>query len=246
MDDHKNTPKYYLANLGAPLCFRTKPIKPTQTLVTFVSPFRMMRCQSCSYCIPQGTKFRNAPKTPYLETDLGIESYLLHVQCHNCKAPFVLHTDSQGENNTIVSGATMGFEVGKSTNKEENLEQRLDRLERELHEQKGSRGRVMELVIKQEDAQTDMAAKNVLEDVFIAPARREITHRREEVSNVAGAMAEEKDEDDVRVDFRRLRRKVPAGYEWMEPTGGDMFSDQPCKKRTRRYYGVKSGLSRKV
>lgn len=44
----------------------------------------------------------------------------------------MLRTDSQNEHCAIVSGATMGLDVERKREEEESLEERLDRLEREL------------------------------------------------------------------------------------------------------------------
>lgn len=100
--DHRNISKCSPADFDSALYSHTKPIKLNKTLITFVSPLRMMRCLTCSRYILRGTKFRDATKTTQErnsaarnapETCLGIEIYLLHAKCPNCKAAIVLHVD---------------------------------------------------------------------------------------------------------------------------------------------------------
>jgi hypothetical protein len=90
----------------------TAPTTPIKSLVTFASPFRTMRCQTCSHTTSYGTKSIDASRPPAPKKHLGIDTYLLHAKRPNCTAAIVLRTDPEDENRAIASGVTMGLVVG--------------------------------------------------------------------------------------------------------------------------------------
>jgi len=134
-----------------------------------MAPFSM-KCTTCGEYIYKGRKF-NARKETTSETYINIPIFRFYIRCTRCSAEITFKTDPKGMDYECERGARRNFEVWREQKikDQETEEEMLDRLERE----EGERSVMGELERKTEDARTEMAVADALDEVRVRNARRE-------------------------------------------------------------------------
>jgi len=129
-----------------------------------------MKCTTCGEYIYKGRKF-NARKETTSDTYLSIPIFRFYIRCTRCSAEITFKTDPKGMDYECERGARRNFEVWREQKikDQETEEEMLDRLERE----EGERSVMGELERKTEDARTEMAVADALDEVRVRNARRE-------------------------------------------------------------------------
>jgi len=133
-----------------------------------MAPFSM-KCIACGEYIYKGRKF-NARKETTDEKYYAITIYRFYIRCTRCSAEITFKTDPKHMDYECEKGAKRNFEVWRErVLGEETDEERLDRLEREESE----RDKMVELERKTDDARTEMAVADALDERRMVNARRE-------------------------------------------------------------------------
>ncbi|KAK3679926.1 Pre-mRNA-splicing factor cwf16 [Recurvomyces mirabilis] len=136
--------------------------------IRLMAPFSM-KCTACGEYIYKGRKF-NARKETTEEKYYAISIYRFYIRCTRCSAEITFKTDPKNMDYTCERGARRNFEVWREAKlNEETEEERLDRLEKEEQE----RDVMKELEKKTDDARTEMAIADALDNVRMRNAMRE-------------------------------------------------------------------------
>ncbi|ANB14442.1 Yju2p [Sugiyamaella lignohabitans] len=139
MGDRKTVNKYYPPDFDpSKITKKRKSIKESAAAslqtVRLMAPFSM-RCTTCGEFIYRGKKF-NAKKQPTGESYLGIKIIRFYIRCPRCAGEIRFKTDPKIGDYVTEQGAERNREPWREkAEEEEDLEQRLDRLEREEIEQ---------------------------------------------------------------------------------------------------------------
>lgn len=266
--------KYYPPDFDPSAIKRTKGPKnagPKQITVRLMAPFSM-QCTACGEFIHKGRKF-NARKETAEEKYLSIAIYRFYIRCTRCSAEIVFLTDPRNMDYRCERGAKRNFEPWRPEKEEITDEQHLDELaamEAEVEEDtmKGLEERAQE-------ASTEMAVADALDNIRSRNARREAEAREEKEVTVKEMVdwkkkrAEEEDEEVARLAFQsatgeRIKRLVPEedGEEGVGSTddfhwkngraegGGDVpdftFKRSKAKKDFAAALGVKKSVTTKV
>ncbi|KAK3073358.1 Pre-mRNA-splicing factor cwf16 [Teratosphaeriaceae sp. CCFEE 6253] len=171
MSERKVLQKYYPPDFDPSKIERRKGPKSTglkvQT-VRLMAPFSM-KCTACGEYIYKGRKF-NARKETTEEKYYAITIYRFYIRCTRCSAEITFKTDPKHMDYECERGAKRNFEVWRQSKLEEETdEERLDRLEKEEAE----RDAMKELEKKTDDARTEMAVADALDERRMVNARRE-------------------------------------------------------------------------
>ena len=143
-----------------------------------MAPFSM-KCLTCGEFIYRGRKFNSRKETDMSQKYLNIQVFSFHIKCTRCSAEITFRTDPKNNDYAMVKGAVRNIEPWRNRDAEdENLEQRLDRLEREEAEAAGEEDKnaMEELEAKNADARREMAAADALDEIRQRNAR---IHRSE-------------------------------------------------------------------
>ncbi|KAK0346910.1 Pre-mRNA-splicing factor cwf16 [Friedmanniomyces endolithicus] len=171
MSERKVLQKYYPPDFDPAKIERRKGPKPTGLkvqVVRLMAPFSM-KCIACGEYIYKGRKF-NARKETTDEKYYAITIYRFYIRCTRCSAEITFKTDPKHMDYECERGAKRNFEVWRErVLGEETDEERLDRLEREESE----RDKMVELERKTDDARTEMAVADALDERRMVNARRE-------------------------------------------------------------------------
>ncbi|KAK0305007.1 Pre-mRNA-splicing factor cwf16 [Friedmanniomyces endolithicus] len=171
MSERKVLQKYYPPDFDPAKIERRKGPKPTGLkvqVVRLMAPFSM-KCIACGEYIYKGRKF-NARKETTDEKYYAITIYRFYIRCTRCSAEITFKTDPKHMDYECEKGAKRNFEVWRErVLGEETDEERLDRLEREESE----RDKMVELERKTDDARTEMAVADALDERRMVNARRE-------------------------------------------------------------------------
>ncbi|TKA69261.1 hypothetical protein B0A55_08109 [Friedmanniomyces simplex] len=171
MSERKVLQKYYPPDFDPAKIERRKGPKPTGLkvqVVRLMAPFSM-KCTACGEYIYKGRKF-NARKETTDEKYYAITIYRFYIRCTRCSAEITFKTDPKHMDYECERGAKRNFEVWRErVLGEETDEERLDRLEREESE----RDKMVELERKTDDARTEMAVADALDERRMVNARRE-------------------------------------------------------------------------
>ncbi|EMC93841.1 hypothetical protein BAUCODRAFT_26098 [Baudoinia panamericana UAMH 10762] len=171
MSERKVLSKYYPPDFDPSAIERRRKPKqtgPKRQDVRLMAPFSM-RCNSCGEYIYKGRKF-NAQKETTDEKYYSITIFRFYIKCTRCSAQITFKTDPKHQDYECEKGARRNFEPWREAKlAEETEEERLDRLEREEAE----RDAMKELEKKTEDAKTEMAIADALDDVRRRNAMRE-------------------------------------------------------------------------
>ncbi|KXL51212.1 hypothetical protein M433DRAFT_5723 [Acidomyces richmondensis BFW] len=200
MSERKVLSKYYPPDFDPSKIERRrgpKPSGPKQQVVRLMAPFSM-RCTSCGEYIYKGRKF-NARKETTDEKYYAISIFRFYIRCTRCSAEITFKTDPKNMDYTCEKGARRNFEPWRESKlAEETEEERLDRLEREEAERDAMR----ELEQKTEDARTEMAVADALDEVRMRNAARE----RAIPNGEAGVLTDPNDERDE--EAKRAEREI--------------------------------------
>jgi hypothetical protein len=171
MSERKVLTKYYPPDFDPAKLTRTRGPKnagPRQIPVRLMAPFGM-KCTTCGEYIYKGRKF-NARKETTEEKYFGVSIFRFYIRCTRCSAEITFKTDPKNMDYECEKGAKRNFEPWREAKlAEETEEERLDRLEREEAE----RDVMKELEHKTEDAKTEMAIADALDEVRTRNARLE-------------------------------------------------------------------------
>ncbi|KAK3057616.1 Pre-mRNA-splicing factor cwf16 [Extremus antarcticus] len=171
MSERKVLTKYYPPDFDPSKIERRRGPKqtgPKVQTVRLMAPFGM-KCTSCGEYIYKGRKF-NARKETTEEKYYAITIFRFYIRCTRCSAEITFKTDPKNMDYECERGAKRNFEVWREDKlNEETEEERLDRLEREENE----RDKMVELEKKTEDAKTEMAVADALDEVRMRNAARE-------------------------------------------------------------------------
>ncbi|KAL2157600.1 hypothetical protein VTH06DRAFT_5979 [Thermothelomyces fergusii] len=196
MSERKVLTKYYPPDFDPSLVGRARKPKtqgPKVQTVRLMAPFSL-RCVSCGEYMYRGRKFNARKETPPGEKYLGIQLYRFYIRCTRCSAEIVFRTDPKNQDYVVERGAKRntdpwkrGLDAGPAAAaaEEETIEQRLDRLEREMAEADGDpaaaaaaeRDAMAELEAKTEDARREMAVADALDEIRSRNARLERAQR---------------------------------------------------------------------
>lgn len=171
-----------------------------------MAPFSL-RCVSCGEYMYRGRKFNARKETPPGERYLGIQIFRFYIRCTRCSAEIVFRTDPKNQDYVVERGAKRNTEPwkrgldGGGEEEEETLEQRLDRLEREMAEAEGDgtlgeeRNAMAELEAKTADAKREMAVADALDEIRSRNARLEKAQREgvDLLEGMAGALSAEEE-----------------------------------------------------
>ncbi|KAK4953834.1 Pre-mRNA-splicing factor cwf16 [Elasticomyces elasticus] len=213
MSERKVLQKYYPPDFDpAKLERRQKGPKPTglkvQT-VRLMAPFSM-KCLACGEYIYKGRKF-NARKETTEEKYYAITIYRFYIRCTRCSAEITFRTDPKHMDYECERGAKRNFEVWRErVLGEETDEERLDRLEAEERE----RDKMVELEKKTDEARTEMAVADALDERRMVNARRERTDTGG--SAIVGARPAEIDTERERIE-REIEDEAKRAF--MSATG---------------------------
>ncbi|KAK3637410.1 Pre-mRNA-splicing factor cwf16 [Elasticomyces elasticus] len=213
MSERKVLQKYYPPDFDpAKLERRQKGPKSTglkvQT-VRLMAPFSM-KCLACGEYIYKGRKF-NARKETTEEKYYAITIYRFYIRCTRCSAEITFRTDPKHMDYECERGAKRNFEVWRErVLGEETDEERLDRLEAEERE----RDKMVELERKTDEARTEMAVADALDERRMVNARRE--RADVEGTAIAGAKVPEIDSERERVE-REIEDEAKRAF--MSATG---------------------------
>jgi len=211
MSERKVLQKYYPPDFDPSKIERRKGPKSTglkvQT-VRLMAPFSM-KCTACGEYIYKGRKF-NARKETTEEKYYAITIYRFYIRCTRCSAEITFKTDPKHMDYECERGARRNFEVWRQAKlDEETDEERLDRLEKEEAE----RDAMKELEKKTDDARTEMAIADALDERRMVNARRE----RADVDGALSSIAVPKvDEERERVE-REIEEEARKAF--MSATG---------------------------
>lgn len=198
MSERKVLTKYYPPDFDPSKIERRRGPKqtgPKQQTVRLMAPFSM-KCTSCGEYIYKGRKF-NARKETTEEKYYNITIFRFYIRCTRCSAEITFKTDPKNMDYECEKGARRNFEVWREAKlAEETEEERLDRLEREENEKDAMK----DLEKKTEDAKTEMAVADALDEVRMRNAQRE---RADVDKAVAGVAAVGKDEE-----VERMEREI--------------------------------------
>ncbi|AEO56264.1 hypothetical protein MYCTH_2300994 [Thermothelomyces thermophilus ATCC 42464] len=186
MSERKVLTKYYPPDFDPSLVGRARKPKtqgPKVQTVRLMAPFSL-RCVSCGEYMYRGRKFNARKETPPGEKYLGIQLYRFYIRCTRCSAEIVFRTDPKNQDYVVERGAKRNTDPWKrgldgGQEEEETVEQRLDRLEREMAEAEGEeeRNAMAELEAKTEDAKREMAVADALDEIRNRNARLERAQR---------------------------------------------------------------------
>ncbi|KAL2167213.1 hypothetical protein VTG60DRAFT_1589 [Thermothelomyces hinnuleus] len=186
MSERKVLTKYYPPDFDPSLVGRARKPKtqagPKVQTVRLMAPFSL-RCVSCGEYMYRGRKFNARKETPPGEKYLGIQLYRFYIRCTRCSAEIVFRTDPKNQDYVVERGAKRNTDPWKrgldGGQEEETVEQRLDRLEREMAEAEGEeeRNAMAELEAKTEDAKREMAVADALDEIRNRNARLERAQR---------------------------------------------------------------------
>ncbi|KAL2151890.1 hypothetical protein VTH82DRAFT_5074 [Thermothelomyces myriococcoides] len=186
MSERKVLTKYYPPDFDPSLVGRARKPKtqgPKVQTVRLMAPFSL-RCVKCGEYMYRGRKFNARKETPPGEKYLGIQLYRFYIRCTRCSAEIVFRTDPKNQDYVVERGAKRNTDPWKrglddDDKGEETIEQRLDRLEREMAEAEGEeeRNAMAELEAKTEDAKREMAVADALDEIRNRNARLEKAQR---------------------------------------------------------------------
>lgn len=195
MSERKVLTKYYPPDFDPSKIERRRGPKqtgPKTQTVRLMAPFSM-KCTSCGEYIYKGRKF-NARKETTDEKYYAITIFRFYIRCTRCSAEITFKTDPKNMDYECERGARRNFEPWREAKlAEETEEERLDRLEREENE----RDAMKELEKKTEDAKTEMAVADALDEVRMRNAMRE----RADVDGVISGVATPTAKDEARERF---------------------------------------------
>lgn len=165
-----------------------------------MAPFSM-KCLTCGEFIYRGRKFNSRKETDMSQKYLNIQIFSFHIKCTRCSAEIIFRTDPKNNDYAMVKGAVRNIEPWRNRDAaDEDLEQRLDRLEREEAEAAGEEDKnaMEELEAKNADARREMAAADALDEIRQRNAR---IHRSEkEGVDFADNVVREEDDEKERQD----------------------------------------------
>jgi hypothetical protein len=206
MSERKVLSKYYPPDFDPSKIERRRGPKqtgPKQQTVRLMAPFSM-KCTSCGEYIYKGRKF-NARKETTDEKYYEITIFRFYIRCTRCSAEITFKTDPKNMDYACERGAKRNFEPWREAKlAEETEEERLDRLEREEAE----RDVMSELEKKKEDAQTEMAIADALDEVRTRNAMRE---RRDGEGVMSGVPVERRDGERERIE-REIEEQARAAF----------------------------------
>jgi len=209
MSERKVLSKYYPPDFDPSKIERRrgpKPTGPKQQVVRLMAPFSM-KCTSCGEYIYKGRKF-NARKETTDEKYYAISIFRFYIRCTRCSAEITFKTDPKNMDYMCEKGARRNFEPWRESKlAEETEEERLDRLEREEAERDAMR----ELEQKTEDARTEMAVADALDEVRMRNAARERAVPNGEDGVLTGP-ANDKDDEAERAE-REIEEQARAAFQ---------------------------------
>lgn len=135
MSERKSINKYYPPDFDPSKVTRRPKRRPESAsaalqTVRLMAPFSM-RCTTCGEFIYKGKKF-NARKQPTNEDYHGIKIIRFYIRCPRCAGEIRFKTDPKISDYRTESGAERNREPWRdTTQEEETLDERLDRLEKE-------------------------------------------------------------------------------------------------------------------
>ncbi|KAF2717518.1 DUF572-domain-containing protein [Polychaeton citri CBS 116435] len=257
MSERKVLTKYYPPDFDPSKIERSrkpkgeKPGRQLQT-VRLMAPFSM-KCTTCGEYIYKGRKFNARKETTDEKYQSAISIFRFYIRCTRCSAEITFKTDPKNTDYTCERGARRNFEPWRESKlAEETEEEMLDRLERE----EGEKGKMTELEKKTNDARTEMAIADALDDVRMRNAARErATNEADGVFEIADEHDEEKDRverelaEEAKAVFRndtgqRVRRisETPSGSDIMSSNSPRMtFVREP---KARKDFSVALGIKR--
>ena len=207
MSERKVLTKYYPPDFDPSKIERRRGPKqtgPKQQTVRLMAPFSM-RCTSCGEYIYKGRKF-NARKETTEEKYYAITIFRFYIKCTRCSGEITFKTDPKNMDYTCEKGAKRNFEPWREAKlAEETEEEMLDRVAREEAE----RDPMKDLEQKTNDARTEMAVADALDEVRMRNAMRERTDADEALSNVA---APTRDEETERVE-REIEEQARLAFQ---------------------------------
>jgi len=192
MSERKVLTKYYPPDFDPSKIERRrgpKQVGPKQQTVRLMAPFSM-KCTSCGEYIYKGRKF-NARKETTEEKYYAITIFRFYIKCTRCSGEITFKTDPKNMDYTCERGARRNFEPWREAKlAEETEEEMLDRLKKEEEE----RDPMKDLEKKTNDARTEMAVADALDEVRMRNAMRERTDTDGALSGVAPPTRDEEAE----------------------------------------------------
>ncbi|KAK5119865.1 hypothetical protein LTR85_007191 [Meristemomyces frigidus] len=209
MSERKVLQKYYPPDFDPSAIERRRGPKqtgPKQQTVRLMAPFSM-KCTSCGEYIYKGRKF-NARKETTDEKYYAISIFRFYIRCTRCSAEITFKTDPKHMDYTCERGAKRNFEVWRADKlAEETDEERLDRVAREEEE----RDAMKDLEKKTNDARTEMAIADALDEVRTRNAMRERADGEGVLNSVAVPTRDEEAERVEREIEGMARRAFQSG-----------------------------------
>jgi len=207
MSERKVLTKYYPPDFDPSKIERRRGPKqtgPKQQTVRLMAPFSM-RCTSCGEYVYKGRKF-NARKETTDEKYYAITIFRFYIKCTRCSGEITFKTDPKNMDYTCERGAKRNFEPWREAKlAEETEEEMLDRLEREEAE----RDPMKDLEKKTNDARTEMAVADALDEVRMRNAMRERTDTEGALPSVA---VPTKDEEAERIE-REIEEQARLAFQ---------------------------------
>ncbi|KAM4056030.1 pre-mRNA-splicing factor cwf16 [Hirsutella rhossiliensis] len=203
MSERKVLQKYYPPGFDPRDIARRRGPKqkgPRIQTVRLMAPFSM-RCMTCGEFIYKGRKFNSRKETNFEERYLGLQIFFFHIKCTRCSAEITFRTDPKNNDYAMVKGAVRNMEPWRNRDtKEETMEQRLDRLEREEAEAAGEeeKNAMADLEAKNADARREMAVADALDEIRYRNAR--INRSEKEGVDYADLVVRAEDEELARQD----------------------------------------------
>ncbi|KAK4539721.1 hypothetical protein LTR36_010432 [Oleoguttula mirabilis] len=210
MSERKVLQKYYPPDFDPSAIERRRGPKqtgPKQQTVRLMAPFSM-KCTSCGEYIYKGRKF-NARKETTDDKYYAISIFRFYIRCTRCSAEITFKTDPKHMDYTCERGAKRNFEVWRADKlAEETDEERLDRVAREEEE----RDAMKDLEKKTNDARTEMAVADALDEVRTRNAMRERTDGGQGVVLSGVAAQPTRDEEAERVE-REIEEQARRAFQ---------------------------------
>lgn len=204
MSERKVPNKYYPPDYDPAKIPRVKR-KNKQNDVRIMAPFNM-RCSTCGNYIANATKFNAKKETVEDQTYNSLMIYRFYIKCPRCMATIIFRTNLKEQGYEVEHGATENFMALKMAEKQAQEEAMAEEEEEKINPMKHLENRTkaskrqMEASEEIQNIRSIKFQYNSVDlDAIIQSKRQESTP--ESKSNL------ETDEDDVRLEAKRLLKK---------------------------------------